>query len=259
MPVYFLSEKEEAPRSDYFGSYTKLSKILPTLTYHIEGRPFRVVMSCNKLADAQAIRKEFGSKDNLEITVLVAQNLFEKLSLQYPTEVRKNSRWDLLEELISERRMLFDKGCVRVLYNAVDSKNKDGFEQALIKLQEAYPGSHVITREDIAKYYYVQDVVFPREVLIEFLLRKRSRWKMYRLCKKAYPASLIFYAMRENLDKIISMKGKYYETGKRDYLSTQIPASNIARMKSMFLMGIKDPFIILKLYEGGIQIYDSCQ
>lgn len=259
MSVSFLDEKGEAPQADYFGSYTKLAKVLPLLSSHIEGRPMKVNVICKKLADAQELRNLYSAKETLDITVLVSEALFDKLSLMYPEEVKRMSKYGLLEKLIQDRKMRFARGCISVLYNAVDNKSKDGFIAALDTLQGAYNILHEITRADIAEFFYVQDVIFPRQVLTAFLLMKRNRWKLYKMCEKSYPASLIYYAMRDNLDKIITTKGKYYETGQRDYLSALIPANNIARMKLMFTHKIKDPYVLLKLYEGGIDLNDSCE
>lgn len=258
MPVSFLDEKSEAPKADYVGSYTRLSKVLPLLSNHIDGRRMKVNIVCKKLADAQEIRNLYSGKDALDITVLVSETLFDRLALMYPEEVKRLSKYGMLEKLIEERRMLFARGCISVLYNAIDNKTKDGFNQALDKLQSAYHGMHEINRKDIAEFFYIQDVVFPRQVLVAFLLMKRNRWKLYKICEKSYPASLIYYAMRDNLDKIISAKGKYYDTGQRDYLSERVPAGNIARMKLIFSSKLKDPFILLKMYEGGIDLHDSC-
>ena len=258
MPVSFLDEKSEAPKADYVGSYTKLSKVLPLLSYHIEGRRMKVNIICKKLADAQEIRNLYSGKDNLDITVLVSETLFDRLALLYPEEVKRLSKYGLLEKLIEERRMLFARGCISVLYNAIDNKSKDGFIDALDKLQSKHSTIHEINKEDIAEFFYVQDVVFPRQVLVAFLLLKRNRWKLFKVCEKSYPSSLIYYAMRENLDKIISAKGKYYDTGQRDYLSERVPARNLARMKLVFSNKIKDPYILLKIYEGGLDLHDSC-
>ena len=259
MPVSFLDEKGEAPQSDYFGNFLKLNKVLPFLSYHIEGRPMRVNITCKRLVEAQELRRLYSAKEDLDITVLVSENMFDKLSLLYPEEVKRLSKFDMLQDMIESRKMRFANKCISVLYNAIDDKTKDGFSKALDKLQCNFEPFHEISKSDIGQFFYVQDVVFPRQVLVAFLTMRRNRWTLLKLCEKSYPSSLVYYAMRENLDKIIETKGKYYETGQKDYLSAIIPANNIARMRMMFGLKVTDPYILLKLYEGGITLYDSCE
>lgn len=258
MPVSYLSEKSELPKSDYYGSYVAMSRVLPVLSYNIQGRPMIVTVTCKRLSDAQELKRSYGTKDDVEIFVLVSEALFEKLSLLYPAEVKKITKWDVFMSMVEDRRLHFEKRCASILYNAIDNKSREGFEQALNLLQSKFTPYHKITKDDIAKLFYVQDVVFPRQVLIAFLTLRRDRWRLLKQCEMNFPSSLVYYAMRENLDKLIESKGKYYETGRKDYLSAQISANNLAAMKQVFLSPIRDPYVILNFYEKGGVRSDSC-
>lgn len=257
MSVYFLSEKSEVMPADYTSSYAKLGSVLPSLSYHIEGRPMRVNLTCTRLADAQELRKTYTSRDDLDIRVIVSENLFSKLVNLYPRDVKILSKWDVFQKAVEEYQVLFARGCMRVLFNAVDDKTSKGYRDAVLLLKQSFPAHHEVTVNDIAKYFYVQDAVFPRQVLIAFLQKRRERWALLKKCESFYPSTQVYYAMRDNLEKLIEAKGQLYKTGKRSYPTSHISANNLAMMKSVFLLPIKDPYVLMKFYEGGFT-NDSC-
>lgn len=256
--VTFLSDKGEKVKSDYYIAYPKIAKILPTLSYHIEGRPMVVSVICTKIAEVDEIRQVYSTREDLNIYAIVPEGLFARLKTLYPTEVRELSKWDLLLSIVEEAKLLFDKGCIGVLYNAVDEKTAEGFQYAVNVLKNNYSQFHAITAEDIAKFFYVQDAVFPRQVLLAFLQKKKNRWVLLKRCESFYPKSMVYYAMRDNLDKLIESKGNLYTKGVNDKKTNYIDARNLAMMKRVFLTSIKDPFVLLKFYEGGIMTNDSC-
>lgn len=217
-----------------------------------------VTVMCKRLADAQALKSAYSTREDLDIYVLVSEALFEKLSLMYPGEVKKITKWGLFMSMVESRKIHFAKKCAGVLYSAIDDKSYEGFSKALDLLQSKFSIHHEVTKNDIATLFYVQDVVYPRQVVIAFLTMRRDRWRLFKQCEAYYPTSLVYYAMRDNLDKILEAKGKYYATGVKDYLSSKIPAGNIARMKEIFLMPIKDPYVLLNYYEKGGVPSDSC-
>lgn len=217
----------------------------------------RLNLTCNRIADAQELRRMYSSREDLDIRVVTSESLFAKLTAMYPNEVKVLSKWDMFERAVEEYQVRFARGCMRVLFNAVDDKTFQGYRDAVLLLKQKFPAYYEITAEDIAKYFYVQDAVFPRQVLIAFLQGRRERWVLLKKCESFYPSSMVYYAMRENLEKLIEAKGQLYKTGKGNYLTGQIHAHNLAMMKSVFLLPIKDPYVLMKFYEGGFT-NDSC-
>ena len=256
--VTILSDKGEKVKSDYYVAYAKIAKVLPALSYNIEGRPMTLAIICNKLVEIDELRTNYNNREDLSIYAIVPEGLFLRLKTLYPTEVRELSKWDLLLSIVEESKLLFAKGCIGVLYNAVDEKTEEGFQHAVDILKNNYSQYHAITAEDISKFFYVQDAVFPRQVLLAFLQKRRTRWTLLKKCESFYPRSMIYYAMRENLDKLIESKGNLYTKGVNDKKTSFIHARNLSMMKRVFLLPIKDPFILLKLYEGGFVSNDNC-
>lgn len=239
---------------DYCDNYKKLKGIIPTLGYTIRGVPTKVVVKTRRLDEAIQAYKEYATLETVNVSISVSHEVYQQLAMSLPSAVEELSPYRVLCKCIEDRGLLFDKGCISILYNALDDHTFEGFEEALAKLSEGYKQGMLIDKKYISRLFYVQDVVYPRQVMIAFLTLRRNRWRLLRMCLQSFPNDMVYFTIRKNVETFLTSKAKYLTTGQATAYVKIMPAKNLALLYKLFCLNnsCKDVKILLNLYEGGL-------
>lgn len=175
------------------------------------------------------------------------------------TNVGKDrSPYIVLQELIQGRGILFDKYQISRLYSAVGHEVSDMVE-ALDEIQSEYPKGTLITKERLDKLFLIEDIVYPRNVLVAFLKMDRNRYKLLSMCEKSMDANVIVGATVKQIKNLVAEKAKYFVTGECSHTVKVVNTQNLLLLYKIFITergGINDPFTLYKLYEGGVSALD---
>lgn len=263
--MYYLYKKSKGvvlPRFDYtFAKFQDFYDVAKVLTASLVGS-YNIRIKSVIFKDII----EFINADNayswLNIYIEASQDILDKIAMFKPNAnfLSTKTNWDTFIELIQRYGVLFDHGCIPVLYKAIPH-DYDSMAEALALLIQEY-GNKNITRNDIASLFVVDDLIYPRTVCIEYLRMDRWRSTHLQKCLSYFGNDLVLYAIRKNTDAYMKEKVSYLETGSGSSLIKTIPINNIIRLQHALYVGrqrFMDITTILSLYEKGETVYDTVQ
>jgi hypothetical protein len=135
-------------------------------------------------------------------------------------------------------------------------------DEALELLQRTFPDVSPITENEISRLFVVDNISYPRSVVIMFLRLDRGRYTNLNKCIDYFGNDMVLYSMRKTARKFLDEKTKYLKTGQGSKLITLLPYMNIVRLCYALDYGrerFMDIRTILSLYEKGEYIYDTLQ
>ncbi len=246
--LYFRRSGNYKVSSDIISSYRNIAEWLPTLTYHISGRPLTITIpdctfnNCEKLV-------EYDSRQDIVIECGVDKETYKKLSVSHARNcIDSLSPYNYTMQRISDLRLLFAKDVINVLYRSLDDKSMKGIETLLQELQKKYPYPHEITLDDLSNYLCIQDIVFPYAVLNAFLYVRRDRWTLLKKCRSSMNDSLIINVMRNQLQTYIDDKNSFYRKGTEKKYTFSY--NNLVKMYTvLFTEPVNNVYVLMKKYE----------
>lgn len=198
----------------------------------------------------------------MTIYIETTQSIMDYVSLTKPnvSMLSAKSNWDTFTDLISRYGILFDRGCIQILYRAIDHEY-DSMIEALELIKQEYPNKK-ITEKEVSSLFVVDNLIYPRSVCISYL--RMDRWRRSRAvkCVDYFGNDLVLYSIRKNVVGFLNEKINYLKTGKGSALIKQIPVYNIIRLYNALhagRVGFKDILVILDLYEKGETVNDTLQ
>lgn len=200
---------------------------------------------------------------HLVVYIEVSESLLNYIQLQKPGVclLESQSNYEIFKELVSKYNILFAKGCVRLMYFAIEHGYADMCE-SLELIKANYPDVSPITEKEIASLFIVENLVYPRSVCIMWLRLDRGRKGNLKKCIDYFGNDLVLFAMRKNVKAFLEEKTKYLKTGKGSGLIKTIPTNNIVRLYRALCLernGFMDITEILSLYEKGVTVNDYLQ
>ena len=194
------------------------------------------------------------------IYVEVNESLLEYIRLTKPNVqlLQGASNYEVFKELISKYEILFAKGCIDTMYFAIGHEYEE-MEEALILLRQTYPNVSPITDKEISSLFVVDNLIYPRSVLIMFLRLDRGRWRNLDKCVDHFGNDLVMFSMRKTVRKFFTEKLAYLKSGVGRGLIKTIPIHNIILMLRVLdyeRMGFKEIKSLMEMYEKGDSVYD---
>lgn len=233
------------------------------ITYYIKYPLFGVygiAIITNQINDTLRFIDDEEKYFHLDITIMMEEAQIQKVSVMRP-DVKSEQlagAYDTWKRMIGERELLFDEYMTYKLYASIEHDTSSMVE-ALDLVKSEYPNGELITEERLNKLFVLNNIVYPRQVLLKFLNMERSRWKLLRMCQEQMDNGVIVGATVNNIKKLIEEKAVYFKTGIAHEQLKRVNTQNLIIADKVFCTnryGLEDPFILYKLYENGKSVED---
>lgn len=260
--LYSSKDKAKIRKCDYtlksMGEFYNLSKVL---THKLTG-PY---VLCIKETNSNEIEMFIKSSDNykhLIIYIEVSPETLEYLQARHPGVQLLDSEnlYDTWTSLIQRYNLILAKGCSKTLFYSIKHEYEI-MSNTILELKQVY-GNREIDMDMIKKVISIDDLVYPRSVLISYIRMDRSRHKKLNLCMNNFNKGIIYNSMRKNCIDLLKQKNTYYKTGKGSDLIKTLPYDNLLKLYYAFITnpyGVIEPEILLSLYERGEYLNDYLQ
>lgn len=264
--MYYLYKKSKSvalPKFTYiFKKFSEFYDIADVLTIGLVSN-YTICIKSESYNDIMEFLSMESKYTWLDIYIETSQSLIDYILLRKPTVrlLTSKSNYETFEELIARYNILFDKGCIRILYSAIEH-DYNSMVEALDLVVKEYPDKKPVTKDDLNKLFVIENIIYPRTICILYLRLDRWRYPRAVRCVEYFGNDLVFYAMRKNVKKFLEEKIAYLKTGKGSGLIKTIPVNNIVRLYHALHYGCgnsKDILTILSLYEKGVTINDIVQ
>ena len=261
--VYSKSGKLALPRFNYtLNSFETFYELSGVLTKPLVGRYTIRIQAKNSKDIIDFVRVNENYK-HLDVYIEVDTDVLNYVSLHLTgvSKLDTKNNYEVWSELISEFGILFDAGCAKRLYYAI-SKDYDSMSESLRLIKQEY-GSNLVTQQDIEKLFMLENITYPRQVCVQYLLMSRWRRKTLERALNIFGNDLTFYSIRKHTRQFLKDKISYLKTGTGNELIKKIPVYNIVRLLTVLEYEnsekFKDISVLLALYERGENINDYLQ
>lgn len=264
--MYYLYKKSKGnalPAFRYnfkkFEDFYEIAKLLevPVVgNYYIriKSDSFKDIMNFINVSESYAL---------LIVYIEVSESLLNYITLQKPNVslLESKSNFEVFKELISKYGILFKENCIKTMYFAIGHSYEE-MDEALELLKHTFPDTSPITENEISQLFVVDNLVYPRNVLISYLRMMPGRKSQLEKCIEYFGNNLVYYSMRKTVRKLLDDKIKYLKTGQGSGLMKLISYDNIIRMINVLdysRNNFTDIRTLLYLYERGETVNDTLQ
>lgn len=264
--MYYLFKKTRnstIPECDYiFKKFDEFYSVAKLLKVPFVGN-YNILIKTDNYSDIMEFIEISGSFNHLVVYVEISESLLDYITLHKPTVslLGSKSNFDIFKELVSKYGILFDKGCLRTMYFAI-GHNYEEMDEALELVNRTYPNKQPVTRDDLTKLFVIDELTYPRSVLIAYLRLDHGRQFKLKRCINHFGNDLMYYAMRKTCRSFLKDKMEYLKTGKGNNLIKLLPLNNIVKMLNVLEYsntGFRDITTLLYLYEKGETVNDTLQ
>lgn len=246
-----------------FDGFKVFYSIACGLTVPLKGKYYICVKSDNVNEILEFISNE-GVYSYLMVDIITQQNIIDFITMrdQHVNTAENVSPYHIFKELIKQRELLFDSvKTIDVLYGSIEHSEED-MVKALDLLVSEIGVKTMITEDLLGKYFILNKVVYPRQVLTAYL--KMTRWRESKLekCLSVFGNDVMLGSFVKTLKTLVKDKAVYYRTGKDNYLIRDVDIRNILMMYRIFVVeryGMNDIHLLLDYYERGVTGYDLIQ
>ena len=261
--LYKKSKSTELPDFSYtFGSFDDFYEVAKLLEVPVVGS-YYIRVKTDSYSDIMNFIEVSDSYSTLVVYVEISETLLNYILLQKPNAsmLESKSNYAVFEELISNYGILFDKGCVDILYYAIGHTYSE-MNEALDLILQTYPDRRLIGKKELEGLFVIDTLTYPRSVLIQYLRMDRGRERSLKKSLDYFGNDLVFYSMRKNAVKLLEDKINYLSSGIGSKFIKSLPTGNIVKMVNCLQYSnpkFKDIKTILALYEKGETINDTLQ
>lgn len=244
----------------YFKDFESFYSICDYITYSFKG-VYRVVIDTNKVSDVMEFMENATRYDHLSIDIYMDKSLIENITLMKPNVQVSEQKSDyiLFKEMISQRGLLFKKGVALKLYGSIQH-DYESMAGALGLLLTTYGQFREIDETMISNHFIINSMVYPRQVVMQYLYYTRYRESTLKKCLNCMPHEAVYWSIKKNLTKLMKSKAVYLKTGKDDRGIKNVNTNNLMVMYRIFNADneniIKDVAFLLQLYELSISTKD---
>lgn len=258
--VYSKSGKVTLPRFNYtLNSFEKFYELSGVLTKPLLGR-YVIRIQTKDTKDIIQFVRSYENYKHLDVYIEVDADVLNYVNLHLPEVSKLDSKnsYEIYAELVTEFGILFAPGCAKVLFYAIP-KDYDSMYEALLLIKREY-GSMEVKQSDIEKLFMLENITYPRQVCVQYLLCSRWRKKTLERALNVFGNDITFYSIRKHARQFLKDKISYLRTGNGNDLIKKIPVYNIVRLLNVLEYSnsgsFKDISVLLALYEKGETIND---
>lgn len=259
--LYKKSKRVQLPEFHYrFKNFDELYDLLKYIRVSITGAYYINIIS-DKYEDVIQFIDSSDSYKDVFVYIEVNEALFNYIRLAKPSVsiLGTMSNFDMFRELISKHAILFDKGIPEKVYFSIGHSYEE-MDEALMLVKDTYPDSNkVVTLSDVEKLFVIDNIVYPRSVLIMYLRMERGRERNLNKCLEYFGNNLVLYSMRKNARNLLKEKIAYLKSGNGSYLIKTVPTENLVKILKALdydRMGFTEIKTIMNMYEKGVSVYD---
>lgn len=242
---------------DYeFKDFDTFYKIAGVLTVSFKGK-YVIAIHVDNLKDVRDFIKREHEYAHLMIYIILPASSIERLVLEYPNiAVMEDIKpYDVFNELIGKKGLLFDKGVRQTLYASIDHTD-EAMESAISTIFNEYGNNASISEGMVAKLFVLNKTVYPRTVLLSYLNMDRWRDTKLRKCLETVGNDVALGACVKNVNKFMDDKITYFKTGKGNYITKSMNTDRLNWMYQVLVIdrgNIKDLTLLFAMYERGIR------
>ena len=242
-----------------FADFKSFYEVANSITVKFESK-YKVGIKSDNYKDIKEFITKADNYSHLSVFLYIPPELVDYISL-YNSDANVASEIrpiDTLKELASKESLLFAKGVIYKLYNSILHDN-DSLEEAIQILLKEFGRQNEITEQMLSTVFAVNNLVYPRQVLLAYLWMDRYRESKLKSCLSYFGNDICIGAMIKNLNQLMQDKAKLYSTGTGSQLVKTISSTNLLQMYKVLVIERKkfsDITILLHLYEKGLSTYD---
>lgn len=172
--------------------------------------------------------------DFIDATIYLPKSKLEAITLEYPSLTpKKESIWDIYQNMIASLPCLIDPKAAKILYHSVGA-NPKLLGEALDKLvTDCDTGT--ITVKQVTNSYQQQKRIYATQLLDDFLSQDRYRWKHYTAYVLDIGENIAYYALYKQIRIALQEKNKYLHNEETDNkLATKYDAPLLCYVYSLF-------------------------
>lgn len=218
-----------------------------------------IKLTLKELQDIKYVVQNQGMFGHLKLYVCLSSSVFKKFQLAMPNADLKSKMtlYEYMMEGIGTRGLLIDKDAVRSLYSSI-GKTREEVDIALDILSNNFGRYLRITKKELSKYFALNEIVYPRTVLLDYIRLSRFRKSRLHRCLRDIDDDIVLAAMVKNIKALHKEKVKYLSTGLGSDLIRKLNTRNINLLYYILVVAkpyhLNDVVVLLELYERGISV-----
>lgn len=247
---------------DYvFQDFKSMYLICNILTVPLKGM-YRIAVKSDWETDIKEFIKVEQSFATMIIDIYCPEAVIDDLSMRDQNIPIKDtvSAYQQFLDLIQSKSILFDnKKTIQVLYNSISHEYSE-MDMILSELNRDRDTTAVLTQQEISKKVILKSVVYPRQVLIDYLILGRYRKSKLEKCISCMGKDVVLWSMVKTITSMVEQKQVYYRTAKSNWILDKIDTFNLILMYRVLVVErgrIRDITLLLELYERGLSSYDT--
>lgn len=258
MVLIRIKEDSENTEYDYsVKSIDELTILLHNIYKPILSPSYKISLSLSALADIKFILNNQQRYDHIELYLILTEGTFRYISLAMPGVVKSVNKtsYDYFIDGIAKRHLIIRKNDLNILYHSIIHSYEE-IDYILDLLYNKFGSFTEISKNDMSKYIVLNDIVYPRQVLIAYINLYRFRSSMLYRCLNCMNENIVMASMVKALKQFHTKKCEYLKTGLCSNFIKTLNTRNLNYLYYLFI--VKKPYhfndvtVLLSLYERGI-------
>lgn len=215
---------------------------------------YSIQLNLSNINDIKSIILNEVNYSHFDIIILTTKDILKRLQLMTPNNeaVKELSAWDYYNLGIQRRGLLFHKDLTYALYTSLDKSFKE-IDDALDFIQSITHPLQEITIEFVEPYYPITNIVYPRNVLVQFIKMGEWRWHLLKKSISQVGADIVLNATIKQIQAIHHQKCRYLKGKIENDSIVTLNTDNINLLYYIFYLkkcyGIRDITILYNIYE----------
>lgn len=258
-----IEVKEDRTSVDYdyvVSSLTDLDERMKTIYKPILGT-YAIGLYLDNITDIKFLLNNKSKYNHINLHLTLTENIYKKISLAMPGIIQEERRsmFDYLVDGIAKRNLLIKKNIVYTIYSSI-GKSYEEIDDLLDLLSKSFGPFMQINEKDISKYLVINNIVYPRTVLINYINLERYRKSKLQKCLSDISHDIVLASMVKQVKKLHEQKVKYLNSGLGNKFIRNLNTRNLNLMYYILVVSkpynLNDVTILLELYERGLNIND---
>lgn len=245
---------------DYiFKKIEEFEQVVPYLYLPLSG-VYRVALVTTNIDNVLDIIQNEQKYSNLALTIFMEEQAMDKVASYVPEANFEQSinTYQMFVDLVAERHLLFERHLLYKVYRSIDH-NLIEMMNVLDEIVMKFGSEIEITEKQVSTIIAINDIVYPRQVIMKFIEMDIYRWRLYNKCIKQLGNDIMIGSFVKSLKDFVKAKTRYLKTGQGNKYIREMNTSNLAIAYRIFVterVSINDSYILLKLYENGVSEKD---
>lgn len=222
---------------------------------------YKIGLTLTDINEIKSILYNSERYSHIDIYITLNEVVYKKLILAVPTLVSdaKPSILEYLKQGISKRNLIIKENVVYVIYQSV-GKSYEEVDDILDLLVRVFGPFVEITKDGLSRHIVINNIVYPRSVLVNYINLTRYRKSLLERCLKDISPDIVIASMVKQVKKLHEDKCKYLASGLGTDFIKNLNTRNLNMMYYHLVVNkpyhLNDISVILEIYERGIEVND---